>query len=105
VRKGKNEPGLLALNGGHRSIENKLHPPRDTTYREDRSRIRNHHGARSLASLKNLAVGLHVLGIFNTQNSPCKTIPKRNRKPARHPQVAINFCIPSWNKNLLPKTE
>jgi hypothetical protein len=99
------EHRLLALNRGHWCIENKLHLPRDTTYREDYSRIRKHHGARSLASLKNLAIGLHALGTFNTQKSPCKTIPKMNRKLTRYPQIAINFCITPWNKNLLQRTE
>lgn len=99
------EHRLLALNRGHWSIENKLHLPRDTTYREDHSRIRKHRGARALASLKNLAVGLHALGVFNTRKSPCRSIPKMNRKLARHPQIAINFCITPWNNNLLPKTE
>ena len=63
------EHRLLALNRGHWSIENKLHLPRDTTYREDHSRIRKHRGARSLASLKNLAIGLHALGRFDTRKS------------------------------------
>ncbi len=99
------EHRLLALNRGHWSIENKLHLPRDTTYREDHSRIRKHRGARSLASLKNLAIGLHALETFNSRKSPCKTIPKMNRKLARYPQVAINFCITPWNNNLLRRTE
>jgi len=99
------EHRLLALNRGHWSIENKLHLPRDTTYREDHSRIRKHRGARSLASLKNLAIGLHALGRFDTRKSPAKTIPKMNRKLARHPQIAINFCITPWSNNLLPRTE
>jgi len=100
-----NEHRLLALNRGHWSIENKLHLPRDTTYREDHSRIRKHRGARSLASLKNLAIGLHALGVFDTRKSPCKTIPKMNRKLARHPQIAINFCITPRNSNLLRRNE
>lgn len=99
------EHRLLALNRGHWSIENKLHLPRDTTYREDHSRIRKHPGARSLASLKNLAIGLHALGIFNTRKSPCKTIPKMNRKLGRYPQIAINFCITPMNSKLLPRNE
>ena len=100
-----NEHRLLALNRGHWSIENKLHLPRDTTYREDHSRIRNHHGARSLASLKNLAIGLHALGAFDTRKSPCGTLPKMNWKLARHPQITINFCITPRNSNLLPRNE
>jgi hypothetical protein len=99
------EHRLLELNRGHWSIENKLHLPRDTTYREDHSRIRKHHGAHSLASLKNLAIGLHALGIFDTRKSPCKTIPKMNRKLVRHPQIAINFCITPRNSNLLRRNE
>jgi predicted transposase YbfD/YdcC len=99
------ERRLLALNRGHWSIENKLHLPRDTTYREDHSRIRKHRGARSLASLKNLAIGLHALKTFNSRKSPCKTIPKMNRKLARHPQIAINYCITPWSNNLLRRTE
>ena len=87
------EHRLLALNRGHWGIENKLHLPRDTTYREDNSRIRKHHGAHALASLKNLSIGLHALGVFNTRKSPCKTLPKMNRKLARFPQITINFCI------------
>jgi hypothetical protein len=96
-----NEHRLLALNRGHWSIENKLHLPRDTTYREDHSRIRKHHGARSLASLN----GLHALSTFDTRKSPCGTLPKMNRKLARHPQIAINFCITPRNSNLLPRNE
>ncbi len=95
------EHRLLALNRGHWSIENKLHLPRDTTYGEDRSRIRKHNGAHALASLKNLAIGLHALGVFDTRKSPCKTIPKMNRKLALHPQIAINFCITPYSKRLL----
>jgi len=95
------EHRLLSLNRGHWSIENKLHLPRDTTYREDHSRIRKHNGAHALASLKNLAIGLHALGVFNTRKSPCKTIPKMNRKLARNPQIAINFCITPYNNRLL----
>ena len=99
------EHRLLALNRGHWSIENKLHLPRDTTYREDHSRIRKHRGARSLASLKNLAIGLHALEIFSSRKSPCKSIPKMNRKLARYPQITINFCITPWSNNLLRRTE
>ena len=79
------EHRLLELNRGHWSIENKRHLPRDTTYREDHSRIRKHHGARSLATLQNLAIGLHALGVLNTRESPCKTILKMNRKTPSPP--------------------
>ena len=55
---------LLRHNREHWGIENKLHHTRDTTYNEDRSRIRKAKGARSLASLKNLAIGLYALEVF-----------------------------------------
>ena len=99
------EHRLLELNRGHWCIENKLHLPRDTTYREDHSRIRKHRGARSLASLKNLAISLHALGVFDSRKSPCKSLPKMNRKLIRHPQIAINYCITPYNSNLLRKNE
>ena len=92
-----NEHRLIALNRRHWSIENKLHLP----YREDHSRICKPNGAHALASLKNLAIGLHALGVFNTRKSPSKTISKMNRKLVWHPQNAINFCITPYNKRLL----
>lgn len=95
------EHQLLAHNRNHWSIENKLHLPRDTTYREDHSRIRKHHGARNLAILKNLAIGLHAVGRFDTKKSPCKSIPKMNRKLARRPQIAIKFCITPCGSSLM----
>jgi len=99
------EHRLLALNRGHGCIENKLHLPRDTTYREDQSLIRKHRASRSLASCKNLAIGLYALGRFDTRKTSAETIPKMNRKLARHPHVAINFCITPWNNNVLRRTE
>ena len=99
------EHDLLALNRGHWAIENKLHLPRDTTYKEDGSRIRKHKGARSIASLKNLAIGLHALGVFSPPAPKRETIPKMNRRIARNPQIAVKFCITPFNKNLLQKTE
>lgn len=106
LRKEEADPHrLLRLNRGHWEIENKLHLPRDTTYKEDGSRIRKHKGARSLASLKNLAIGLHGLRYFKTGARGRETIPKMNRRIARNPQIAINFCITPWNKNLLQNIE
>ena len=99
------EHDLLALNRGHWAIENKLHLPRDTTYKEDGSRIRKHKGARSIASLKNLAIGLHALGVFCPPSPKRETIPKMNRRIARNPQIAVKFCITPCNKNLLQNTE
>jgi len=96
---------LLAYNRGHWGIENKLHLPRDTTYNEDGSRIRKPEGARSLASLKNLAIGLHALGVFPHRNGKRETIPKMNRRIARNPQRAVNFCIRPCSKELLRKIE
>lgn len=40
----------------HWEIENRLHWVRDTTYREDHSRIRTRTGPRAMASLRNLAI-------------------------------------------------
>jgi Transposase DDE domain len=49
---------LLALNRGHWVIENRLHWIRDFVFDEDRCRIRSAAGARIMASLRNLAIGL-----------------------------------------------
>jgi predicted transposase YbfD/YdcC len=44
---------------GHWSIENKLHHVRDTTYREDASRVRTGDAPQVLASMRNTAIALH----------------------------------------------
>ncbi|MCY0939733.1 ISAs1 family transposase [Streptomyces sp. H34-S4] len=44
---------------GHWGIENLLHHVRDRTYREDDSKIRTGHLPRTMASLRNLAIGIH----------------------------------------------
>ncbi|MFA0839087.1 ISAs1 family transposase [Streptomyces rochei] len=44
---------------GHWGIENLLHHVRDRTFREDDSKIRTGHLPRTMASLRNLAVGVH----------------------------------------------
>jgi predicted transposase YbfD/YdcC len=49
---------LLALNRGHWGIENRLHYVRDMAYDEDRCRSRAGNTPRTLACLRNLAIGL-----------------------------------------------
>ncbi|WP_435611158.1 ISAs1 family transposase [Streptomyces sp. C10-9-1] len=44
---------------GHWGIENLLHHVRDRTFREDDFKIRTAHLPRTMASLRNLAIGLH----------------------------------------------
>ncbi|WP_432034719.1 ISAs1 family transposase, partial [Streptomyces antibioticus] len=44
---------------GHWGIENLLHHVRDRTFREDESKIRTAQLPRTMASLRNLAIGLH----------------------------------------------
>ena len=99
------EHRLLSLNRGHWAIENKLHLPRDTTYREDHCRIRKHQGAHVMGVLRNLAISLHALRAVPMDKKRCTTIPKMNRHLARNPQKAINFCITPLINNLLQKTE
>jgi len=50
---------LAAWIRGHRRIENRLHHVRDRTFREDASKIRTRHLPRSMAGLRNLAIGVH----------------------------------------------
>lgn len=44
---------------GHWGIENLLHHVRDRTFREDDSKVRTGHLPRTMASLRNLAIGVH----------------------------------------------
>ncbi|MFJ6861745.1 ISAs1 family transposase [Streptomyces werraensis] len=50
---------LAAWIRGHWNIENRLHHVRDTTFAEDASKIRTRHLPRSMAGLRNLAIGVH----------------------------------------------
>lgn len=57
---------LLALNRGHWSIENKSHYVRDMAYDEDRLQIRKKNGPRTMATLRNVAIGLlRLAGYLN----------------------------------------
>jgi hypothetical protein len=47
---------LLGLTRSHWGIENSLHHVRDTTFNEDRSRVRIKTKAQSLAALRNTAI-------------------------------------------------
>jgi predicted transposase YbfD/YdcC len=49
---------LAALIRGHWTIENRVHHVRDTTYREDASQVRAGTLPRTMATLRNIAIGL-----------------------------------------------
>ena len=49
---------LLELNRGHWEIENRVHYVRDVSFDEDRSRVRAGTGARFMASIRNLVIGI-----------------------------------------------
>lgn len=52
---------LATLLRGHWTIENRVHLVRDITYREDASRVRTGSLPRVMATLRNVAIGLHRL--------------------------------------------
>lgn len=52
---------LAQMLRGHWGIENGLHYVRDVTYGEDGSRVRTGSGPRVMASLRNIAIGIHRL--------------------------------------------
>lgn len=57
---------LLEILRGHWEIENRIHWVRDVTFDEDRSQVRTGVGARVMASLRNLAIGvLRLAGATN----------------------------------------
>jgi len=59
---------ILALNRGHREIENRLHYPRDWSWDEDRSRVRNGRLPRNPACLTNAAISIvRLSGRFQHQ--------------------------------------
>ena len=49
---------LLGLQRGHWQVESANHYRRDTTFREDSSRVRTGHGPANAAALNNLALAL-----------------------------------------------
>ena len=59
---------VLALNRGHREIENRLHYVRDFSWDEDRSRVRSGKLPRNLACLSNVAISIvRLRGRFRHQ--------------------------------------
>ncbi len=52
---------LARMLRGHWCIENNLHYVRDVTFGEDGSRVRTGSGPRVMASLRNIAIGIHRL--------------------------------------------
>jgi hypothetical protein len=59
---------VLALNRGHREIENRLHHVRAVAFDEDRSRVRTGRLPRNLACLSNAAISLvRLRGRFRYQ--------------------------------------
>ena len=62
---------LLTLHRGHWRVENSNHYSRDTTFREDASRMRTGHAPANNAALNNLALAIVVL-----QREPGETVPE-----------------------------
>jgi hypothetical protein len=75
---------LLHLNRGHWEIENRLHWVRDVTFDEDRSQIRTGQGARSMATLRNLAISLFRL-------KHCTNIARARRQNAWNADLALQW--------------
>lgn len=65
---------------GHWGIENKVHYPRDTTWREDTQQVYTGNGPQVMASLRNLALGLFRLSGINKIKQTTEWIARdRNR--------------------------
>jgi predicted transposase YbfD/YdcC len=79
------DPARLAtLIRGHWEIENRLHWVRDVTFDEDRHQLRTANAPRTLATLRNLAIGaLRHAGATN--------IAKALRWTARDPNRALTL--------------
>lgn len=50
---------LAGLVRGHWAIENRIHHVRDVTFREDASQVRTGQAPMTMATLRNIAIGLH----------------------------------------------
>jgi predicted transposase YbfD/YdcC len=72
---------LLIWNRGHWSIENKSHHVRDTTYREDASRIRTGNGPRVMATLRNTANALLRLAGFTSIATAHRHMARNTQRP------------------------
>ena len=75
---------LLNISRGHWCIENRLHWVRDVTFDEDRSQVRAGAGARTMATLRNLAISL--FRIHNINN-----IAQALRAYGRNPERALGL--------------
>ena len=61
-----NAQDVLSYNRGHWGIENRVHWVRDVTFDEDRSQVRKGGGPQTMATLRNLAIGLlRLCGVEN----------------------------------------
>ncbi|MCC3762654.1 transposase [Glycomyces sp. TRM65418] len=75
---------IAALVRRHWVIENRHHLVRDTTFREDASRLRTGSAPRAMAAFRNLAIGaLRLSGVDN--------LAKATRHNARNPYRPLPF--------------
>ncbi|WP_198667173.1 ISAs1 family transposase [Glycomyces dulcitolivorans] len=75
---------IAALVRRHWAIENRHHLVRDTTFREDASRLRTGNAPRAMASFRNLAIGgLRLAGVDN--------LAKATRYNSRNPYRPLPF--------------
>jgi predicted transposase YbfD/YdcC len=91
------EQDLAALVRGHWSIENQLHWRRDVSFQEDRSRVRHPRGARTMATLRNLAIAWQA---HPRSHAPPRkrqrTLPQRQRYLAGHLHFAVAAIVKPW---------
>ena len=65
----------------HWGIENRLHWVRDVTYAEDLSQVRTGHGPAVMATLRNLAIGLHRAAGASSIATACRTAARHPARP------------------------
>lgn len=71
---------------GHWGIENKIHHVRDTTYAEDASRVRTGTAPRTMASLRNLAIGALRQAGHDNIAAGLRHHARDPQPPPRHPR-------------------
>lgn len=91
------EKRLAALVRAHWSIENQLHWRRDVSFQEDRSRVRHRHGARNMATLRNLAIAWQAHAVSGTPpRQRQRTLPQRQRRLAGNLHLAVAAIVKPW---------
>lgn len=87
-----NPAALLRINRGHWAIENSCHHVLDTTWDEDRCRIRTGHGPENTSRLRRFAISL-----INLHAKPTDSIAGVTRRLAARTRLVFDYLLMTAN--------